>query len=124
MADSVGSLTIAELAPCLVRTSTFTGAAYDVRDFVGRVRVVQFSAAASAGDTLDGKIQDSPDGTTGWADLTGATFTQVTAAADGHEAIAFEASAAKPFIRYVGTVAGASPSWPFGATVIGTKQYR
>ena len=81
-------------------------------------------AAASAGDTLDGKIQDSPDGSTGWADLTGKTFAQVTEAAAAFESILVDKDQTRGWIRYVGTIAGVSPSITFGVIGMGFNKTR
>lgn len=114
------------LAPQLVRTSTLTGAAVDVSKFEGEMKIIQDAGAASAGTapTLNGKIQDSADGSTDWQDVAGATFTEVTDAAASLQSIGIQANAVRKFIRYVGTIGGTStPTFPFGASIVGVKKY-
>lgn len=111
-----------EALPLLTRSSTVTGAAVNIKDFHGSLVLTLMSEAASTGDTLDAKVQHSVNGSTAWADITGAVWTQVTAAADAHESISIDANAARGFIRIVGTLAGGSISFAFGVSGIGYKQ--
>jgi hypothetical protein len=67
--------------------------------------------------TLAGKIQESADGSTNWTDISGATFTTVTASTNT-QAIAFDRT--KRFLRYVATVGGTSPS--FAVAVVISEQ--
>lgn len=62
--------------------------------------------------TLDAKLQDSADGTTAWADITGAAITQITAA-DSLANVDVDLAGAKQFIRVVEVAAftaGSSPT--------------
>lgn len=103
-------------------TSTVTGSAVDIRQYVGGLEIYQAVGTVSGTTpTLDGKIQHSADGSTGWADVTGATFTQVTAS-DAGESITISADSSLGYIRYVGTIAGTSPS--FDLAVIGFGQQK
>ena len=72
--------------------------------------------------TLDVKMQDSADGSTGWADISGATFAQVTDAADLTEMITFVVGDNKAFIRAVGTITGTTPSVSAGVALIAERQ--
>jgi hypothetical protein len=63
---------------------------------------------------LAGKIQESADGSTNWADISGATFTTVTAS-DNVQAISFDRTLR--YVRYVATVGGTSPSFIAGAVI-------
>lgn len=120
--DIHGELTLQVLSDIAARTSTVTGSAVDIRDYTGRIKVLQLVGTVSGtSPTLDGKIQDSADGSTGWADVTGATFTQVTAS-NSSQSIGVDTRACKRYIRYVGTIAGTSPSFMVGASFIGKKQ--
>ena len=61
-----------------------------------------------AGGTVDGKLQASPDGSTGWADISGKTITQITASDGDGELLAFRAGEGGEtdlYIRAVLTVA-------------------
>jgi hypothetical protein len=70
--------------------------------------------------TLDVKMQESADGSTNWTDITGATFTQVTAASN------LQLLVFKPIKRYVRahcTIGGTStPTFTFGCTVIASDR--
>lgn len=114
--------TLYNLANIAASTATLTGAAVDVRDVEGDLMMVQdVGAVSGTAPTLDGKIQDSDDGSTGWADVGGAAFTQVTAANTALK-IAVSANACKRYIRYVGTIAGTTPSFTLGVKALGRKK--
>lgn len=100
-------------------TSTVTGSAVDTREYVGNLIVVQqVGTVAGTSPTLAGKIQDSADGSTGWADVSGATFTTVTAST-AIQAIRIQQRDCKRYIRYVGTIGGTSPDFDFCVTLGG-----
>jgi hypothetical protein len=104
-------------------TTTETGTGVSILDYDGVGLAVLASAAGTgSAPTLDGKLQDSPDGSTDWQDITGATFTQVTDAGAAAEAISFSVNSARKFIRAVGTIAGGTPSFDFGIVFVGQKQ--
>ena len=112
---------IQTLSNIAANTATVTGAAVAVAGFTGNLVVIQnVGVVSGTTPTLDGKIQDSVDGSAGWADVAGATFTQVTAS-NNVQAIAVNADATRGFIRYVGTIAGTTPSFTSGATALGIK---
>lgn len=115
-------VTVESLAGPAVRTATVTGAAVDVRDYDGDVAFIQDSGAGTGTlPTLDGKIQDSADGSTDWADITGWAFAQVTTAAS-LQILKRTVNASRRYIRYVGTITGTTPSFTFGVTMAGQKQ--
>ncbi len=61
--------------------------------------------------TVDAKVQDSTDGSTNWADITGAAMTQIVSA-DSVGKIALDLRGAKRYIRVVvtpGFTGGTSP---------------
>lgn len=109
------------LAGNAARTETLTGDAVDVRDLEGPLLVVQ-TAGAGAGDTptLDGKLQDSADGSTGWADVSGAAFSQVVDAA-AVEKIVVNPTGTRGYLRYVGTIDGTTPSFTFSVILAGMR---
>jgi cellobiose-specific phosphotransferase system component IIB len=98
-------------------TAAATGSAVDLIDYDTPVAIVQ-SHGASTG-TLDGKIQDSADGSTGWADVTGATFTQSTTTADV-QVLALNPKSVKRYVRYVGTVV--TGPQVVGVALVGVKK--
>lgn len=114
-ASAVARTTLSAIA---ARTSTVTGSAVDVSKNAGSLVILQeVGTVSGTTPTLDGKIQDSDDGSTGWADVTGATFTQVTAS-DSYQKLVLDARQVKKFVRYVGTIAGTTPSFTMGVCVL------
>lgn len=112
------------LAVPATNTSTYTGTGVDVTDWEG-VALVVLNTAKGTGTTptLDGKIQHDPAVGGAYADVTGATFAQVTDSADVLEVIAVNVSDTKGFLRFVGTIAGGgSESFVFGVSIIGVKK--
>jgi len=93
--------TVMIAAVSAANTAAATSAAVDLKDYEGAMIIVQNHGLGTG--TLDGKIQDSADGSTGWADVTGAVFTQSTTTADC-KAIALQSKQCKQFIKYVGTI--------------------
>jgi len=106
------------------RTSTLTGTAFDLLEYEGPLMVVQHVGVVSGTTpTLDGKIQASDTSGGSYADVSGATFTQVTAS-NSFQSMLIDASAVKRFIKYIGTIAGTTPSFTFGVSIVGIKKYR
>lgn len=104
-------------------TTNTTGAAVDCDGIVGSVIFTQqIGTVTGTSPTLDGKVQDSADGSTGWVD-TGAVATQVTAS-NNTQNIVVDKSATKRFLRYIATVGGSSPVFPLQVTCNGLKAYR
>ena len=123
MAVNIDALTVSELLAPARKTASEDGAAFDVHDYDGRYAIVlTTSAGGGTTPTLDVKIQDSADGSTGWADLSGATFTQVTDAADSTETITIDTDTAKAYIRVVTTITGTSPTFDLGVVGFGQTQ--
>lgn len=111
-----------ELLPAKQRTASENGAAINVRDFVGPLKLILSSGAGTGTTpTLDVKVQESDDGTT-WTDVAGATFTQVTDAAGSFEAIVVDADALKAQIRAVATLGGTSPVFDCAVIGVGRQQ--
>ena len=104
------------------RTATVNGSAVDILDYDGfAAGILQSAAGTGTTPTLDVKLQDSADGSTGWADIAGAAFAQVTNAAS-RQIVKFNASAARRYIRAVATIGGTTPSFACAACLIGKKQ--
>ncbi len=107
----------AGLAPQTL-TATANGSAADMQAGDGPCFAIQqVGAVSGTSPTLAGKIQESADGSTGWSDVAGATFTTVTASSN-YQAISFDRT--KRYQRYVGTVGGTSPS--FAVAVVISQQ--
>ena len=94
--------TVLHLSASASQASTVTGAAVSLSGYDTPMVIVQSHGTGTG--TIDGKIQDSADGSTGWADVTGAVFTQSTTTADV-KVLALDPKATKGYIRYVGTIA-------------------
>lgn len=117
--DISGVLTQNALHPTAARTTTTNGSAVDVRAQKGIAAVLLDSAAGTGTTpTLDVKIQDSADGSTGWADIAGAAFTQVTNAAS-QQKIGVDLDSCRGYIRAVATIGGTTPSFTFSVTALG-----
>lgn len=93
--------TVGHLSASASQASTVTGAAFNLLDYDGPVLITQSHGTGTG--TLDGKIQDSADGSTGWADVSGATFSQSTTTADV-KSLVLNPKSIKQYIRYVGTI--------------------
>jgi hypothetical protein len=101
-------------------TSTVTGSAGDLLAGDGRCFAIQqVGTVSGTSPTLDGKIQESADGSTNWTDITGATFTQVTASTN-NQAITFDRT--KRYVRYIGTIGGTSPSFALAVVISEQKK--
>lgn len=123
------SMGFAELFAALARTATANGTGLDMTTTVtGQhkpfITEKEYKAIVSAGavsgttPTLDLKIQESDDNSV-WADISGATFTQLTAV--GREEIHFKSI--KRYIRAVATIAGTTPSFTFSVILLGCERY-
>jgi len=112
-----GAATVTSLSAPASQASTVTGAAVDVRQYDAPLAITQDHGAGTG--TLDGKIQDSADGSTGWADVTGATFAQSTTGADV-KVIALDPQATRGYIRYVGTIVTGPQI--VGVSMVGVKK--
>lgn len=112
-----GAATALTLSASASQASTVTGASVEMLDYEGPVAIVQSHGTGTG--TLDGKIQDSADGSTGWADVTGATFTQRTTTA-AIDVIALNPKQTKRYIRYVGTIVTGPQN--LAVVVVGVKK--
>lgn len=105
------------LAPA-ARTSSGNGTGIDLAD-TGPELFAFLNNGTTSGTTptLDVKLQESSDNST-FTDITGATFTQLTAA--GNEVIRV-ANRTKRYVRAATTIAGTSPSFACAVTLIAPK---
>lgn len=112
------------LAAAARRTSTLTGTGIDVLHYEGvALAVLNASAGTGTNPTLDVKLQHSDDNST-YADVTGATFTQVTndAGSAGVQVMRINVSDLKRYLRVIGTIGGTSPSFDYGVDFVGIKK--
>ena len=112
------------LHPVASESTTFTGATTniaDLKDFDGDIQIILDSGAAASSGTMTGKIQDSADGSTGWADVTGGGFTAVAQAA-AKQVLTINRDGIKRYIRFVGTIAS-SGTTIYSVNGYGLKKY-
>jgi hypothetical protein len=122
--DITGATSRATLLKSQAVTADTNGPAVDLRPYRGKVMALFNIAAATAGTTptMDVKIQDSADGSTGWTDVSGYTGSQVTTV-DSLQVIAIDTELTRAYVRAVFDIGGtASPSFPCSAAIIGFKQ--
>ena len=104
------------------RTTTTTTGAFDLgEEFDNCTVFLSVTAASGTTPTLDGKLQDSPDGAlffdigSGTGAGTG-NFTQKTAAATDVKDINTRKIAR--YVRWVGTIAGTTPSFTYTVHIV------
>jgi hypothetical protein len=118
-----------DLIPMASVTATANGTGVDVQQFVGSIAVMlACKSTAGTTPTLDIKLQSSADNSTGWADISGAAFTQVTDAGTSAatlEKISVNVDACERYIRAVKTIGGtSSPAFMTTCVATGVKQVR
>jgi hypothetical protein len=117
-----------DLLPMQSVTADGNGTGVDLQQFVGSVAIV-LAAKNTAGSTptLDIKLQDSADNST-FADIAGATFTQVTDAGTSAavlEKISLNVNACARYVRAVKDIGGtSSPAFDVTVVGLGVKQVR
>lgn len=119
------NLTFVELFNAAARTATANGTGADLKTYAApgpgsqqMKAIITCGTAAGTTPTLDVKLQESDDNST-FTDISGATFTQLTAA--GSEEIEFQTN--KRYVRAVATIAGTSPSFTFATLLIAGKRH-
>ena len=119
--DLKGHLTTSQIQPGAAKTATYNSAnSIDLRGYAGEYIVIQeVGAVSGTTPTLDGKIQDSADNSS-FADVTGYTFTQVTAA-NSNQQLNVDTRKVRRYIRYVATIGGTTPSFTMAVIGIGQK---
>jgi hypothetical protein len=111
----------AGLYPQSLGSGANNGSVIDLITGDGRCFAIQMAGAVSGtSPTLSGKIQEGTlsDGSD-MADVSGATFTQVTAATNV-QCITFERT--KRYVRYVGTIGGSSTPTVLTSAFIGEQK--
>lgn len=111
-------------------TTSQNGSAVDTFGYNSAMLALEVGTVSGTTPTLDVKVQDSADGSIGWADVSGLTLTQVTAS-NNSQALAIEGLnssangvARKRYLRVVGTIAGTTPSFDFNAEVLLGRAFR
>lgn len=119
--DINSALTQTSVSALAARTSTVTATGIDVSGYKGGVIVQQLVGTVSGTTpTLDGKLQYSADNSS-WSDISGATFTQVTAS-DSFQKIGVDLRQGAKYLRYVGTIAGTTPSFTMCVVLLAPKE--
>jgi len=104
-------------------TSTATSSAIDLLEFDGDViLVLNCAAGTGSSPTLNIKVQDSDASGGTYTDLSGAAFTEVTTSAS-LQTLAVNKDECNRFIKIVQTVAGSSPVFVYGVSLIAAKKY-
>ena len=106
------------VATRLTGAEAFT-TAQDVRTYVGITTAILMAIATTAG-TLAVTLQDSVDGSTGWADIPGAAFASVTAGPSSQR-LPFNVGACRGFVRLSITVSGASAAYDVGVVALAMR---
>ena len=115
---------VKNLLPTLLRTATATGSAVDLLGVKSGISFILDCGAATVGTlpTMDVKIQDSADGSTGWADVTGMVFTQVTTVASS-QTLGIANGKTKRYVRAVGTIGGsATPTFSYSVNALAVSE--
>jgi hypothetical protein len=122
--SSVGSLVkpMVGNVPAAPAAGTRNGAAIDRLGYDSCVLFQQAGASSGTPTTiaLDAKLQDSADGSSGWADISGAAITQLTTASSSGK-VAVSLSGSKRYIRVVEVLAftgGTSPTLGVSSSVV------
>lgn len=104
------------------RNADLDGTSIDVQDYEGvGAFILNSGAGTGTTPTLDCKLQDSADDSS-FADVTGATWTQVTDAAALVEVLKINVSNLRRYVKIVGTVGGSTPVFVYGAEFLGIKK--
>lgn len=113
------------VAPVAARTTTLTGAAIDLLSYDG-LGLLLLHGVRVTGD-LTPTIEDSADGTTGFAVIPAgalsSAFTAITAGTDFLQSRVLDVAMVKRFIRLIGTAAN-TPSHTYGMSFTGWPKYR
>ena len=121
--QNLDKLTVTSGVATGAKTSTATSSAIDLLEFDGDILLVLDSAAGTGSSpTLDIKLTNSDASSGTYADLSGATFTQVTDAASV-QTLEVNKDECKRFIKIVQTVGGSSPVFVYGISLVALKKY-
>lgn len=122
--NALSQANVLELLAPAALTETTEGTGVDVSAYEGIAAAVLHSAAGTGTTpTMNVKLQTcaTVDGT--YADISGATFTEVDDTEGGSiQIISFNVAAAKAFVRAVATIAGTTPSFTCSAAFVGVKK--
>lgn len=116
-----GHSSVTLLAPAEI-TATANGSGVDLLAYAGKAIVTLCSTIGTGtSPTLAVKLQDSADNSS-FADVSGATFTQVTDAAASVQTIGYQISENRRYVRVVSTAGGTTPSFYTSVTMVALKE--
>jgi len=120
--DIQASSTPITLVAPAAKTATANGTGVDMTGYQGLAAVyLNNGTTTGTTPTLDVKIQDSADNST-YADVTGYTFTQVTAALSNPVGLTIDTRKVRQYIRAVLTIGGTTPSFTCSVMLLASKQ--
>lgn len=122
---------VTSIAPKSLDAGAENGVAVDTAGFGDGVAIISIGAATGSpsAQTVDAKLQESANGTSGWADISGAAIVQATADNKTAEIKISRRTraASERYIRAVitpGFTGGTSPEIPCAATIVlGNPEY-
>jgi len=103
------------------RTASVNSSVFEVQDADVLVLYLVVTANSGTSQTLDVKMQDSPDGGTTWFDIAGAAVTQVTTS-NGSQIVSATRKFART-VRCVVTIGGTTPSYTFAVFFLAYKSF-
>lgn len=116
--DLKSQLTPAQLNATSPRTSTFNSTSVDTQNYEGDLLITEdVQTVTGTTPTLDGKVQDSADNSA-FADVAGYTFAQRTATG-APATLRVDKRKVRRYVRYVGTIAGTTPSFALSVVAHG-----
>jgi len=102
------------------RTATASGGAVDLVDAEGNCfAILNVGTVTGTSPTLDVKIQECATSGGTYTDITGATFTQITASS---KSLIINFKRAQRFVRAFATIAGTTPVFPFAVLIASMKK--
>lgn len=117
-----GNFTVKNIVPAASFDADANGSAIDVSEYDDNVAVLLNASAGTGNMTLDVKLQQSANGSTGWTDISGAAFSQVTTSASS-QMISFNPAYTSKYVRAVVDVGGTTPVFIVSAQLIGEPKY-
>lgn len=105
-------------------TSSQNGTGVDTQGYRDAMVVLEVGTVSGTSPTLDVKLQESDDNST-FTDISGATFTQVTASNSSQVKRLAELNVTrKRYVRAVATIAGTTPSFDFATEILLGESYK
>ncbi len=121
--NDIGDLLVAAaIQPTAVIATSVTGAGVDLSSVgVDCFGIQNIGTVSSTSVSLAGKFQEATTATGTYADITGATFAALTSTTGSLIVNTVKFLRTQPFVRYVGTIAGTTPTIALDVVVGGLK---